>query len=95
MLPIEQDPTVRRHINEGMIDVPAEPVGCAVCLTTHRELLAAYPAQENHVPALLAALRDVVLARHVLRAEESVPRELWRALNRAEDVLQDVDPCPF
>jgi hypothetical protein len=71
---------------------PAEPLGCPTCLASRADLP---PQKEDHSAALLAALQDVLDASTELAATESVPRKLWLALKRADDVRADVLGLPF
>lgn len=68
---------------------PATRPACPTCLHDYQ------PPQEDHAPALLAALRDVIAASTDLAAHESVPRALWAALQRADEVVADVMDLPF
>lgn len=71
---------------------PPEPLGCPVCLASRAD----FPTpKEDHQAALLAALRDVLDASTQLKAPEVIPRALWLALKRADDVVADVLGVPF
>jgi len=71
---------------------PPEPMACPFCLADRSDIP---PQKEDHAPVLRAALKDVIAASLETAAMETVPRKLWLALRRAEDVLADVDGIPF
>ena len=78
-----------RELDDG---ADLEPFGCPTCLRGRADDA---PPAEDHVPALKRALRDVLDASLNTGAMETIPRALWLALRRADDVLADIDGIPF
>ena len=82
----------REESAEAAFGRMGEPYGCPFCLSSRADLDL---AKEDHAPALLAALVDVLNASTELMASEHIPRALWLALKRADDVRADVQSLPF